>query len=976
MALYERAVRSDPTNFQYQLHYENALAARVSPTEAHAALVRLVTGDSRKCRQLVDAGAWDALAAEWRTSSARTCIAYYFTGAAKAPSALAPEITRELERARLPLHYTMRASELVRAGRPNDAFALLRRGLQHALHPRDRIMIAAALANLLRSEKRVREAADVDRDLLAAVRRSPPAVPTWYALWKIDGLSGAAIDTVTREAAVIAQRHGAWGDCAYTLYVGGGRHVDRGDPARAVRLLNEALSCAERAAPYFRAIVGVKLGRAHLKAGDYSAAIAVLQRALPFTRETGTPYYTSEALHNIAHAYEGAGDWERARAAAQGFVAEAEKLERSSQRIISLRDAGIIYWNSDEGVAARRYFDRMVRLVDAEQHEFHWAAEYFERLGDLQRARTYYRKALHEPGDSARKFAGLTRVYLALNETDSAEVTARLHDAAHQTPEEVPLLPEVLMRRGKAALAIRGSLEYAKRQAARRNLIGAANAYSQAGALAFGAGRFREAERAAAAALPMARRVNSAPAIARALTLQAAAQSAVGRPAAADRTFRELMPAARRAAEPVLLADAYLVLGAARALRGDLAGALVAFDSANAFRARVVDRFEDRFDRVRFATPFASAFDDAFAAVLLRGDAARSHDWLQRRRARGGGARKHPSLVQLAATLGPDQAFIDFVVLPTFTGAIATTRDASVIFRAKLSRAQLAALVNRIRAPMTPAFGRVDFTRVRYDYDAARELYRELLFPLEAVIGRKAEWLIAADDMLQLVPFDALVVNGREARPRMVLDEHVVTNVVSAAAVGRAPRAKLGTITIVTTDAPGSAAEAVRVQRRAQARVLAAATEPAVAAALATSSVAHFAVHGVADVEQPLLSHLRVAAGGGDDGYLHISEIARMRTRADLVVLTACETANARLYGGDGALSVARSFLAAGARAVIATHWSVGPNALDFSDELYAALARGLTPAQAVRAAKLAMRDGGGADPAQWAPFVLLHGGS
>ncbi|MGQ0562305.1 MAG: CHAT domain-containing protein [Gemmatimonadota bacterium] len=967
--LYERAVRRDPLNFEYQHHYESALSGELGPIEARARVTRLLAGDSRTCRTLADRGALKALAARWRKSAARTCIAHHAFGAVSGE--LKDSFAAELERVGLPTHYPARAAQLARESRHEEAIALLRRGLRRVVHPRDRIMIAIALAGQLRSRHRQAEAAQIERDLVIAVERGAPAATYWYALWKIPGSSRDSVDAITLGAARTAQRHGAWGLCANILYLGGWLHVNRGDPARAIRLLDDGLSCAGRSVPYYRMLVAVQLGRAFSKAGQYDAAIATLTRAVPIARSTGAPYYLADALHNLAHAYEGKGDWARARSSADAYVGAASKLERASLRIVSLRDAGIIYWNSYQRAAARRYFDRMAGLIVDEQHEFHWAAEYYERIGDLSRARRFYRLSLQERGDSARKYAGLTRVYLALGEADSAEATARLHDGSAQTPEEIPLLPQVQLARRQYTEAIHTARRSAAQQAARENLTGAANGYMQTATLAFAAGRLAESERAAAEAVRLARRVNDPQSLVRALTLLAASQSEAGRQTSSAHTFNELMPLAKKLGEPLLQAEAYSALGQARARSQDFARSLTAFDSAVAIRRRVADRFADSFDQIRFAAPFAAAFDRTLARVAKSGEPARVHQWLQRRKQRGSAARAPRSLAELAASLQPNEAVIDYLVISNFVGGVVTTRDTAFVFTLKATREQLARLVERLRRPVAQHFGRIDFTRARFDYEAAHELYRQLLLPLEPTIGEKSRWFISPDDQLQLVPFDALVVSGAGPGAQLILDEHEVSYVVSAAAAGRLVPARIEGLTVVASDAPGSAAEIAAIRAHVPARVVTPATEANVRAALASSHVLHFAVHGEANVQHPLSSHLRVASGGGDDGYWHVSEIGKARTRAHLVVLTACETVHSRLFAGDGALSVARAFLNAGAHAVVATQWSVGAGAAEFSGRLYAHIAAGKSVAAAARTAKLELRRSG-SDPLLWAPFVMI----
>lgn len=98
----------------------------------------------------------------------------------------------------------------------------------------------------------------------------------------------------------------------------------------------------------------------------------------------------------------------------------------------------------------------------------------------------------------------------------------------------------------------------------------------------------------------------------------------------------------------------------------------------------------------------------------------------------------------------------------------------------------------------------------------------------------------------------------------------------------------------------------------------------------------------------------------------------------ELVVLSACETALGSVRGGEGMLSLRRAFHEAGARTVLSSLWTIG-------DESTAVLMRAfyrnlwersLPPAQALRAAQLAMleldrRRGGDGRPSTWAAFVL-----
>jgi len=119
------------------------------------------------------------------------------------------------------------------------------------------------------------------------------------------------------------------------------------------------------------------------------------------------------------------------------------------------------------------------------------------------------------------------------------------------------------------------------------------------------------------------------------------------------------------------------------------------------------------------------------------------------------------------------------------------------------------------------------------------------------------------------------------------------------------------------------------------------------------------------------------AASTDDDGILTASEAALLHIRADWVILSACNTAAGERPSAAGYTGLARAFLFAGGRRVLASHWPVRD---DISAAITVATVKaargGRAPAEALREAMLAvMRDPGMADsrnPSVWAPFMLV----
>jgi CHAT domain-containing protein len=141
---------------------------------------------------------------------------------------------------------------------------------------------------------------------------------------------------------------------------------------------------------------------------------------------------------------------------------------------------------------------------------------------------------------------------------------------------------------------------------------------------------------------------------------------------------------------------------------------------------------------------------------------------------------------------------------------------------------------------------------------------------------------------------------------------------------------------------------------------------------LADVGVLHFATHAIVDDWVPDRTALALSAGEGDDGHLGPGEILGLSLTADLIVLSACRSAAGPVVRGEGVQGLTAPLLAAGARAIVATLWSVRDEAaLGLIRRFYQELATGVPVADALRAAKLdAIRRG--ASPRDWGPFTVV----
>jgi CHAT domain-containing protein len=142
--------------------------------------------------------------------------------------------------------------------------------------------------------------------------------------------------------------------------------------------------------------------------------------------------------------------------------------------------------------------------------------------------------------------------------------------------------------------------------------------------------------------------------------------------------------------------------------------------------------------------------------------------------------------------------------------------------------------------------------------------------------------------------------------------------------------------------------------------------------------IIHFATHGILHPCHPELSGIVLSLvdqhGRPQEGFLRAHEIASLDLPADLVVLSACQTAMGRQLPGEGVESLARSFMDAGAARTVVSYWSVSDQATaELMQRFYrGVLEQGLLPAAALRAAQVAMiGETEWQAPYYWAAFVF-----
>ncbi len=402
----------------------------------------------------------------------------------------------------------------------------------------------------------------------------------------------------------------------------------------------------------------------------------------------------------------------------------------------------------------------------------------------------------------------------------------------------------------------------------------------------------------------------------------------------------------------------------------------------------------------------------------------------------------HPrplSLVALRERLAPEEGLISFLIGRRHSFVTLIKRDGIHIGHIKEGESSIAETVTALRRALEIQAGSIN----DYDSTRAHQLYQAIFEEIESPMKGVEHLIVAASGPLASLPFSILVTSpppasNRYSETAWLMRKTAITHAPSiqsfftlrSQARATKPTLKLlaignpalrGERTAKSTN-PGASALATSCRQEGPAPadlVLSLAPLPdteaeinAVSRSLGLSgrqhtllgsdateeklrqrqlgsySILYFATHGLLPGElkcqaepglvltPPQQSTLRT-----NDGLLESSEIASMRLNADLVVLSACNTAGGSgRFGGDALSGLAESFFFAGARNLLVSHWQV-PSAATTQlmtglfETIGSNLEKGASPA--LRAAQMKMTSvEKTAHPFFWGAFVLVGDGA
>ena len=382
--------------------------------------------------------------------------------------------------------------------------------------------------------------------------------------------------------------------------------------------------------------------------------------------------------------------------------------------------------------------------------------------------------------------------------------------------------------------------------------------------------------------------------------------------------------------------------------------------------------------------------------------------------------------------LGPGEAFVSFVVGSRGSFALVVTPNALTAAPLTATTQSIADDVTDLRSALVPKLGHLSDFSLKNAY----ALYQQLLAPAQTALAGSDHLIVAPGSDLDSLPLSLLVTSeptGGYGNAAWLIRKMAVSQVPSPRAFvalraerathkpaprpffgvgnpsfsGGATGAKaLSALAAACQEGgmadpallralpplPETAAEVDAVGRTLGAQpgsilLGAGATEGAVRnAKLEQYAVVYFATHGMlpgelhcqAEPGLALTPPSGVPASAASDGLLSASEIATLKLNADLVVLSACNTAasGGTKFGGGALEGLADSFFDAGARAVLASHWEVPSLATQkLMTGVFARYAKDPSRdlAEALRQSQLALiAQPATAHPFNWAAFTLI----
>lgn len=273
--------------------------------------------------------------------------------------------------------------------------------------------------------------------------------------------------------------------------------------------------------------------------------------------------------------------------------------------------------------------------------------------------------------------------------------------------------------------------------------------------------------------------------------------------------------------------------------------------------------------------------------------------------------------------------------------------------------------------------------------NAGRQLFQILLGPAQPLLQHASRVIIVPDGRLHEINFETLVVE--KPAPHYWIEDATVALAPSLGVLRmqRTEKPRAAKLLMMGDPQPADPEYPPLPHLRAEMQEIEAGFPAASRAVYAGAeaypqhfrqadpgafTAIHFATHATANEESPLNSAIILSPHDGQYK-LYASDIADLKLDPELVTISACRSAGAKSYSGEGLIGFSWAFLNAGARNVVGGIWNVDDAAAPpLMKEFYQEWRTGHDPATALRDAKLHLMRMGGAfrKPYYWGPFEVF----
>ncbi len=256
---------------------------------------------------------------------------------------------------------------------------------------------------------------------------------------------------------------------------------------------------------------------------------------------------------------------------------------------------------------------------------------------------------------------------------------------------------------------------------------------------------------------------------------------------------------------------------------------------------------------------------------------------------------------------------------------------------------------------------------------ALHYFYMKLIRPVERFIHNK-RIIVIPDEEINVLPFEAFL---REAPGEgkcdfdglhFLLEDYIISHAYSASLLpDPATPGRRATVVSFSPsygtesgfDSLGGAVQEIRninALMSGRSHTFDKATKSMFLSAIKDSVIFHLAMHSVSDTANSLYSYLLFSTetDSNEEARLYNYEVSLNKIISPMIVLSSCNSGTGNLYSGEGQLSLARSFILAGASSVVRTAWEVNDDSgSEIITRFYYYLSKGRNKDEALRMAKV-----------------------